>query len=104
MVEHPVLMTQELQLWRLRRPFFVLFEEFLEPDESSINTCLIMQNTLNVTVTTIQNKREHSNRVKGFAETVVPNHCDPTFALHFRMKRQTFQVKDNPLITSETVL
>ncbi len=44
------------------------------------------------------------NRVKGFTETVVPNYCDPTFALHFRMKRQTFQVNDNPLLTSETVL
>ncbi len=34
----------------------------------------------------------------------VPNYCDPTFASHFRMKRQAFQVKDNPLLTSETVL
>jgi len=32
--------------------------------------------------------REHPNRVKGFVETVVPNYCDPTFALHFRKKRQ----------------
>ncbi len=54
---------------------------------------------LGVTVTAlaVQNKREHPNRVKGFVETVVPNYCDPTFASHFRMKRQTFQVKDNPL-------
>ncbi len=37
-------------------------------------------------------------------ETVVPNYCDPTFASHFRMKRQTFQMKDNPLLTSETVI
>ncbi len=29
---------------------------------------------------------------------LVPNYCDPTFASHFRMKRQTFQVKDNPLL------
>ncbi len=67
----------------------VLFEEFLEPDEISINTCLILQNTLNVTVTAlaVQNKREHPNQVKGFVETVVLNYCDPTFALHFRMKR-----------------
>ncbi len=68
--------------------------------EISVNTCLILQNTLDVTVTalTIQNKREHPNRVKGFVET------GPTFASHFRMKRQTFQVKDNPLLTSETVM
>ncbi len=74
-------------------------------DEICINTCLI-QNTLDVTVTAlaVQNKREHPNRVKGFVETVVPNYCDPTFAWHFRMKRQTFQVKDNPILTSETVL
>ncbi len=34
---------------------------------------LILQNTLNVTVTAlaIQNNREHPNRVKGFVETVV---------------------------------
>ncbi len=32
----------------------------------------------------------------------VSNYCDPKFASHFRMKRQTFQ--DNPLLTSETVL
>ncbi len=72
------------------------------------NTCLILQNTLDVTVTAlaIQNKREHPSpgRVKGFVETVVPNYCDPTFVSHFRMKRQTFQVKDNPLLTSEHVL
>ncbi len=84
----------------------VLFEEFSEPDEMGINTCLILQNTLDVTVTAlaVQNKREHPNRVQVFLETVVPNYCDPKFALHFRMKRQTFQVKDNPLLTSETVL
>ncbi len=65
-----------------------------------INTCLILQNTLDVTVTAlaVQNKREHPNREKGFVETVVPNYCDPTFASHFRMKRQTFQLKDNPLL------
>ncbi len=36
-----------------------------------INTCLILQNTLDVTVTAlaVQNKREHPNRVKGFVET-----------------------------------
>ncbi len=72
-----------------------------------INMCLILQNTLDVTIAAlaVQNKREHPNRVKGFVETVFPNYCDlPTFASHFRMKRQTFQVKDNPLLTSETVL
>ncbi len=84
----------------------VLFEEFLESDEIGINTCLILQNMLDVTVTAlaIKNKRKHPNRVKGFVKTVVPIYCDPTFASHFRMKRQTFQVKDNPLLTSETVL
>ncbi len=82
-----------------------LFEEFSEPDEIGINTCLILQNMLDVTVTALQNKREHPNPVnKGFVETVVPNYCDPTFASHFRMKRQTFQLKDNPRLTSETVL
>ncbi len=83
----------------------VLFEEFSKPDEIGINTCLILHNMLDVTVTALalQNKREHPNRVKGSGETVVPNYCDPTFASHFRMKRQTFQVKDNPLLTSETV-
>ncbi len=75
----------------------VLFEEFLESDEIGINTCLILQNTLNVTVTalSVKNKIDHPNKVKGFVETVVPNYCDPTFG---------FQVKDNPLLTSETVL
>ncbi len=63
--------------------FCVLLDEFLEPDEIVINTCLILQNTLDVTVTAlaVQNKRKHPNRVKGFVETVVP-----TFASHFRMK------------------
>ncbi len=37
-------------------------------------------------------------------ETVVPNYCDPIFASHFRMKRETFQMKDNSLLTSETVM
>ncbi len=41
----------------------VLVEECSEPDEISINTCLILQNTLDVTVTAVQNKREHPNRV-----------------------------------------
>jgi len=51
----------------------VLFEEFSEPDEIGINTCLILQNTLEVTVTAlaVQNKTEHPNQVKGFVETVV---------------------------------
>ncbi len=83
-----------------------LFEEFSEPGEIGINTCLILQNMLDVTVTALAllNKREYPNRVKGFVETVIPNYCDPTFASHFRMKRQTFQVKGNPLLTSKTVL
>ncbi len=105
-IEHPVLMTQVLQLWQLRRPFFVLFEEFSKPVEIGINTCLILQNTLDDTITAlaVQNKREHPNQVKGFVETAVPNYCDPTFASHFRMKRQKIQMKDNPLLTSETVI
>ena len=70
----------------------VLFEEFSEPDDIDINTCLILQNMPYVTVTALaaQNKREHPNRVKGFVETVVPNYCDPTFASHFRMKTHLF--------------
>ncbi len=46
----------------------VLFEEFSKPVEIGINMCLILQNTLNVTVTAlaVQNKREHPNREKGF--------------------------------------
>ncbi len=80
----------------------VIFEEFSEPDEIGINTCLILQNTLNVTVTAlaVQNKTEHPNRVKEFLETVVSNYCDPTFDSHFRMERN----QDNPLLTFETVL
>ncbi len=83
-----------------------LFKEFSEPGEIGINTCLILQNMLDVTVTALAllNKREYPNRVKGFVETVIPNYCDPTFASHLRMKRQTFQVKGNPLLTSKTVL
>ncbi len=105
-VEHSVLVTQELQLRQPRRPFFVLFEEFSKPVEIGINTCLILQNTIDVTVTAlaVQNKREHHNPVKGFVETVVLNYCDPIFASHFRMKRQTFQMKDNTLLTSKTVI
>ncbi len=72
----------------------VLFEEFMEPDEIDIN----------VTVTAVQNQTDHPNQVKGSVETVVHNYCDPTFALHFTMKTQTFQEKDNPLLTSEPVL
>ncbi len=84
----------------------VLFQEFSEPDEIGINTCLILQNMLDVTVTAlaVQKKREHPNRVKGFVETVVPNYCDPTFASRFRMKRQTFQVKDYALILRDCVM
>ncbi len=98
-------MTQELKLWQLRKSFFVFFLKNFKPDEICINTCLILQNTLDVTVTAlaVQNKREHPNRVKGFVETVGP-YYDSTFASYFRMKRQTFQVKDDPLFTSKTVL
>ncbi len=43
----------------------VLFEEFSETNEIGINTCLILQNTLDVTVSAlaVQNKRQHPNRV-----------------------------------------
>ncbi len=34
----------------------VLLEEFSEPDEIGINTCLILQNTLNVTVTALASR------------------------------------------------
>ncbi len=86
-------MMQVLQLWQLRRPFFVLFEEFSKPVEIGINTCLILQNTLNVTVTAlaVQNKREHPNRVKGFVEAVVPNYCDPIFASQTNTKDKHFR-------------
>ncbi len=49
----------------------VLFEEFSEPEEIGINACLILQNTLYVTVTAlaVQNKRKQPDRVKGFVET-----------------------------------
>ncbi len=42
---------------------YVLFEEFSEPEEIGINKCLILQHTLNVTVTSlaVQNTREHPN-------------------------------------------
>ncbi len=32
------------------------------------------------------------------------SNIDPIFASHFRMKRETFQMKDNSLLTSETVM
>ncbi len=53
------------------------WEGHSEPNEIGVNTCLILQHTLYVTVTAlaVQNKREHPNRVKGFVETVVPNYC-----------------------------
>ncbi len=100
-------MTQvvtEQGCWQLRR-HSVLFEEFSSLMKS-VNICV---NTAKYArcyshCPCLQNKREHPNRVKGFVETVVPNYCDPTFASHFRMKRQTFQMNDNPLLTSETVL
>ncbi len=96
-------MTQVLQLWQLRRPFFVFFLKNFRREffEIGINTCL----SVTVTALAVQNKREHPNRVnKGFVEAVVPNYCYPIFASHFRMKRQTFQMKHNPLLTSETVI
>ncbi len=60
----------------------VLFKEFSEPDEISINTWLILQNMLDVTLSAlaVKNKREHPNQVKGFVESVVPNYSNPTFA------------------------
>ncbi len=60
----------------------VIFEEFSEPYEIGINTCLIL---LDIIVTTLVSRiKENINPVnKGFVETVVPNYCDPTFASHF---------------------
>ncbi len=52
----------------------VLSEEFLE---IGINTCLILQNMIDVTVTAVQYNREHPNRVKGSVETVGPNYYLP---------------------------
>ncbi len=68
--------------------FLCSFWIILELDEIGINTCLILKNTLDVTVTALafQNKTEHPNQVKEYVETVVPNYCDPTFASNFRMK------------------
>ncbi len=69
-VLYTVLMTQGLQPWQLRRPFIVFFlKELSKPDEIGINTCLILQNTLDVTVTAVLNKTEHPTRVKGSVET-----------------------------------
>ncbi len=70
-----------LQLAAEKAILCVVFEEFSGPDVIGINTCLILKNMLNITVTAlaVQNKREHTNRVKGFVETVVPNYNDPTF-------------------------
>ncbi len=84
----------------------VLFEEFSEPDEIGINTCLILQNTLNVTVTAlaVQNKRDYPTQVKWSVETVVPNYCDPTFALHSGRKDTLFSWRLIHFFTSETVL
>ncbi len=41
----------------------VVFEEFSGPDEIGINTCLILKNMLDVTVTAlaVQNKRDQSS-------------------------------------------
>ena len=70
----------------------VVFQEFPEPDEIGVNMCFYKKT---VTALAIQNSREHPNQVKGCVETVVPNYSGPKLALHFRMTRQTFQVKDN---------
>jgi len=84
-VEHTVLMTQELQLWQLWRPFFVFsMKNSSEPDEVCINMCLILQNIPDVTVTALAalNTREHLNRVKGFVKlnwrTEMEAHILPT--------------------------
>ncbi len=89
-VEHPDDDARVANMAAEKAILCVLFEAFSEPDEICINTCLILQNTLGVTVIAlaVQNKTEHPNQVKGSVETVIPNYCDPTFAWHFRMKRQ----------------
>ncbi len=43
----------------------VLLEEFSEPDEIGINTCLILQNTLHVTVTASRIKRTSQSSEEG---------------------------------------
>ncbi len=84
----------------------VFFEEYAEPDDISLNTWLVIHNTLDVAATALANRksREPPSRVKQYVATVVPCYRDPTFASHFRMTRQTFQVKEIPLLTFETVL
>ncbi len=50
----------------------------------------------------VQNKREYPNRVKGFVETVVPNIVIQHLPRISGWNK--FQMKDNPLLTSENVL
>lgn len=105
-IEHPVLMSKSFNygIWEGHSLFFFLriFWAWWNRYKYVLNT----QNTLivKVTVLAVLNKRQHPNWMKVFVETVVPTYCDPTFASHFRMKRQTFQLKNNPLLTPETVL
>ncbi len=84
----------------------VLFEEFSKHVEIGIYTCLILQNTLDVTVTALASRIKENIPIKrrDLWKRWFLNYCDPKFSSHFRMKRQTFQMKDNPLLTSETVL
>ncbi len=42
----------------------VLFEESSEPDEIGINTCLILQNTLDVTVTALASRIKQNIPIK----------------------------------------
>lgn len=83
----------------------VLFEEFSELGEIGVNMWLILQNTLNVTTTAlaIQNKAnipiEGRDLWKLWFLIIVVQHLPQ----HFKMKKGTFQVKDNSLLTSKTV-
>ncbi len=42
----------------------VLFEEFPEPDEISVNTCFILQNTLDVTVTALASRIKENTTIE----------------------------------------
>ncbi len=69
-VEHPVLMTQVLQLWQLRRPLWRIFVAWW-------NLYKYVFNTAKYTRCYSHSQIEHPNQVKGFLKTVIPNYCDP---------------------------
>ncbi len=79
----------------------VLVQELSQPDDIELNTFLLLQNALDVTATAlaVQNSREPPARVRGHVGTVFPTYSDPAFVSHFRMTGQTFQVKDNSVLS-----